>query len=148
MNRYGTKCLQRHGKVRIVSPLTAVFFLPCAGKEYVAVSVLSWSKAEACYGLYIVQMYRLWMYRCNAPKHSTNPLHFFTGRWFTFSVLCYICIGIQSFILQQLQLKNKHPSITPCFFSWERFCKTLLKLITFVLEILGLHKPLWHEIFL
>lgn len=82
------------------------------------------------------------------PNHSVNPLHFFTGRWFTFSILCYICIGIQSFILQWLQLKNKHPSITPYFFHWERFCKMLFKLITFALEILRLYKPLWYEVFI
>lgn len=131
-------CLQTHGKVRIVSPLTPVFFLPCAGKESVPVSAypLSWSKAKACYGLYIVQK-------------SSQSFH----KSFTFfhrqMVYIYIlCIGIKSFISQWLQLKNKHPSITPCFFSQERVCNMLFQLITFALEIWGLYKPHWHEVFI
>lgn len=82
------------------------------------------------------------------PNHSINPLHFFHRQMVYIYILCYICIGIKSFISQWLQLKNKHPSITPCFFSQERFCKMLFQLITFALEILGLYKPHWHEVFI
>lgn len=114
MNRSGTKCLQTCGKVSIVPPPTALFFLPCAGKKSVALSVypVSWSKTKACYGLYIVQ-------KPSQPFHKSFTF-FHMQMVYIFLSLLYLH-WIKFFILQWLQLKNNHPSFSlpvSLYFVW------------------------------
>lgn len=142
MNRSGTKCLQTRGKVSTVPPPATLFSLPCAGKESAALSVYPVSRwrTKACYGLYIVQ-------KPSQPFHKSFTF-FHIQMVYIFHSLLYLH-WIKFFILQWLQLKNKHPSIMPLYHvsSFEKESEeNTLKFITFALKILGLCKPLWHEV--